>query len=326
MATIRKRGKKYQVQIRRHGHSPLSRSFTYVEDARLWARQMEAEADRTTLPNRKALNAVTLAQLVERYMQTVVPGKRGAEIESIILNAFLRDHPKLCQKALSELTTRDFVSYRDHRLKSIKPSTLGRELSPLRHMFKIARIEWGLPVSDPIKGLTLPQFNRRERRLRGGELDRLLNAAADCRDGTVACIIVFALETAMRRGEILAMRFRDLDWREPSLLIPHTKNGHARTIPLTRKALSVITPSTRDRVFPLTPNAFKLSFQRVLDRAGLDDLNFHDLRHEAISRLFEFGLSVPEVALISGHRDMRMLFRYTHPIRTRIATKLASRD
>jgi integrase len=104
-------------------------------------------------------------------------------------------------------------------------------------MFKVARTEWGLPVNDPIKGLSLPEFDtRRERRLRQGELDRLLKAAADCQDGTVASIIVFALETAMRRGEILAMRFRDIDWREPSLLIPHTKNGHARTIPLTRKS------------------------------------------------------------------------------------------
>jgi integrase len=95
------------------------------------------------------------------------------------------------------------------------------------------------------------------------------------------------------------------------------------TIPLTRKALSVITPSTRDKVFPLRGNAFRLSWQRVLDRAGIDDLQFHDLRHEAISRFFGLGLSVPEVALISGHRDMRMRFRYTHPQRASIAEKLA---
>ncbi len=111
---------------------------------------------------------------------------------------------------------------------------MSRELSPLRHMFKVARREWGLPVNDPIKGLPLPDFNRRERRLRPGEMDRLLKAAGGCQDGMVAGIIVFALETAMRRGEILAMRFRDIDWQEPSLLIPYTKNGHARTIPLSQ--------------------------------------------------------------------------------------------
>ena len=97
--------------------------------------------------------------------------------------------------------------------------------------------------------------------------------------------------------------------------IPVTKNGHPRTIPLTPKAVEIIESQRGvdlERVFPITSNAVKLVWHRLIGRSGVKDLHFHDLRHEAISRFFERGLSVSEVALISGHRDYRMLFRYTH--------------
>ncbi len=122
MATIRKRGQRYQVQVRRRGHSLLSRSFRYLEDAKLWARQIEAEAGRSTLPNRKALNGITLGQLVGRYRNTIVPRKRGAKIETIILNAFLLDYSKLCEKALADLSPRDFASYRERGCNPSSPA------------------------------------------------------------------------------------------------------------------------------------------------------------------------------------------------------------
>ena len=167
----------------------------------------------------------------------------------------------------------------------------------------------------------------------------------------------------MRRGEILAIRWDHIDFERRCLLIPHTKNGYARIIPLTPKALDILkseknqgeerkgisngkcvrslfqsldqtteeTPrqTTRytnqgDLVFPITANAIRLAWERVRRRADIDDLHFHDLRHEAISRFFEMGLTTPEVALISGHRDMRMLFRYTHPLRSQISEKFDS--
>ena len=135
----------------------------------------------------------------------------------------------------------------------------------------------------------------------------------------------FALATAMRRGEILNMRWEHFVDGGRSLLIPKTKNGHARTIPLSPEAIKVL--DCRDAqtavVFPILANAFRLAWQRIKQRAGVEELRFHDLRHEAISRFFEMGLSVPEVALISGHRDPRMLFRYNHPMREQISRKLS---
>jgi integrase len=171
--------------------------------------------------------------------------------------------------------------------------------------------------------LTIPH-HRRERRLKDGEVERLAQAAQRCRNKLVLPIILIAAETGMRRGEILSLEWKNIDEERQSLLLPHTKNGHSRMIPLSERALAILKPlpKTDERVFPMTANGFRLAWERVRLRAGIADLHFHDLRHEVISRLFELGLSVPEVALISGHRDARMLFRYTHPMRETILKKL----
>jgi integrase len=128
----------------------------------------------------------------------------------------------------------------------------------------------------------------------------------------------------MRRGELLSIQWRDVDLSNRTVRIRQTKNGHERTIPLTTKAVSVLRdlPSRSDRLLPVSGNTARLAWERLKRRAGISDLRFHDLRHEAISRFFELGLNVPEVAMISGHRDPRMLFRYTHPKPELVAPKL----
>ena len=136
---------------------------------------------------------------------------------------------------------------------------------------------------------------------------------------------MLALETAMRRGEILRIEYGNIDEVQRTLKIPVTKNGHPRTIPLSTLALSTLQSAydgTSGKIFPVSPNAFRMAWEKLRRRVGIVDLHFHDLRHEAISRLFEKGLSIPEVALISGHRDYRMLFRYTHLRAEDVAKKL----
>ena len=328
MPTIRKRGAKWQVQIRRVGSGAISRSFHIRRDAELWSRQMESEADRCELPkDPRTLQRVTLGELVERYRDTVTLRKRGYDVERIVLNAFLR-HP-ICRKALSEIGPKDFAAYRDERLKAIKGSTLRRQLAPLHNMFEVAREEWGLPLrQNPLSKVRVPlAHQKRERRLRNGELDKLVVAARSCRYQLRLPIVLFALATGMRRGEILALRWEHIDREAHSFVIAISKNGYARILPLSSEAERILDTVLTDseQVFPVTLNSFRLGWQRLRDRAKLGDLRFHDLRHEAISRFFEKGLSVPEVALLSGHRDARMLFRYTHPAREEIIRKLDRR-
>jgi hypothetical protein len=140
MATIRRRGEAWQVQIRRTGQRPISRSFLLKKDAETWARQMEVQADRRELPifhDPKALERMTLAVLVERYRDTISTRKRGGAAECYWLNAFLR-HP-ICRQPLSTVCTGDFAAYRDERLKTIKPITLKRQLDPIHNLFEVAR-------------------------------------------------------------------------------------------------------------------------------------------------------------------------------------------
>lgn len=318
MATIRKRGDKWQVQVRRLGNTSISKSFIKKADAQAWARHMETEADRSGLPaDPKVLERLTVRDILERYRDTVVPQKRGRDIETIIINAFLRQ--RLAARSLASIGPSDFASYRDARLKVVKPATINRELGVIQHAFDIARKEWDVPLREnPLKLIRKPRLGPgRKRRLQDGEEERLIGATAKGRNKLILPLVLFALETAMRRGEMLGAKWDDLSREERTLHIPQTKNGHARTIPLTSGALAVLDglkAVTGDgaNVFPLTIESVKLAWRRLVIRAEIEDLHLHDLRHEAISRFFEKGLSVPEVALISGHRDPRMLFRYTH--------------
>ena len=145
-----------------------------------------------------------------------------------------------------------------------------------------------------------------------------------CGDPYIESVLRLALATGIRRGELLAIRAEQIDLAARALLIPNSKNGWSRHIPLSSDAINTLRSllPAEGRLFPITGNGFRLAWERLKRRAGIEDLHFHDLRHEAISRFFEMGLSVPEVALISGHREIRMLFRYTHPMRQGIIGKM----
>jgi integrase len=294
-------------------------------DAQEWAREIERQADRNELPVDKAkLKQITLAGLIIRYLKEITPTKKTAANEAVILGAFYR-HP-VCQKSLSDLTAHDISRYRDDRLKKVKTSTVCREFNPIRHMFQIAINEWGIPLKEnPLDKVTLKaKDNRRERRLKDGEYEKLLDAARTRQNPFIEKIIIFAIETGMRRGEILNLCWDQVDLKRRSVTILESKNGYSRTIPITQlAALTLQSLSKGDaRVFPTTANSLRLAWDRMLKGTGIEDLHFHDLRHEAISRYFEMGLTVPEVASISGHRDTRMLLRYAHSDIKRVQVKL----
>ena len=232
----------------------------------------------------------------------------------------------MCRLTLSQVSSTTFARYRDHRLKSITAGTLKRQLNPIRNMFEVARTQWGLPIADnPVAKLGFKGKDRqRDRRLLTGEFDRLAKSADTYRNPIVARIIRFALATGMRRGEILSMQWRHVDVSRRLLAIPITKNGRSRTIPLSMQAISALPECDPNAkyVFPIKANALQLAFVRITRRATITDLRFHDLRHEAISRFFELGLTTPEVASLSGHRDLTMLFRYAHAQNITIFAKM----
>lgn len=315
MASINKRGSSWFVQIRRKGFRPRFKSFASHSAAQQWAREEEAAIDNghgrvETKTNRET----TVSAVLSRYAREKTPNKRGAETELLRLTK-MQDAP-FAQLSLSNLTSSAIADYRDHRLSEVKPTTVRRELGILRSVLETARKEWAAPMREnPVALVAIPAAkDARERRLKRGEEQRLFDAIDKGRNQFVRPVVALALATGLRRGELLRLTWADVDLDQRTALIRETKNGSDRTIPLTRTAVSIL-ESLRQAsgvVFQITPNALRQSWRRACQRADIEDLRFHDLRHEAISRFFEIGLGVPEVAVISGHKDARMLFRYTH--------------
>ena len=217
--------------------------------------------------------------------------------------------------SLDKLTTARLADYRDSRLSKVGPSSVRRELAILAHCLEVARREWGVSLTiNPMAELRLPSAApNRERRVTPEEIDCLATALRKCRNKLLVSVVNLAIHTGMRRSELLGLTWRNVDLKRSLAFLPTTKNGHPRHVPLGPAAREVLTGLGRggpdDLVLPMSANAVRLSWERLKRRAKVEELRFHDLRHEAISRFFEAGLSVPEVGLISGHRDPRMLLR-----------------
>ena len=328
MATITKRKTGWNVQVRRTGYAPRSRTFRTKPEAQAWARQQETLMDAKALPPTDALlKHTTLAQLIDRYRQEVTPKKRGRAAEEYRLRGIMRE--PIGDVLLASLSPQHLADFRDRRLQSVKPSTIRKELYLIGRAIDVATKEWGFPFqSNPMRKIALPvAHDARDRRLQPGELGRLRKAIATCRNTFMGPIVELAIETGLRRGELLNLTWSNVDLERRIAFIPVTKTGKPRTIPLTGRAVGVIQnlPREDDRLFPISPIAVRLSWNRIRDRAGLKDFRFHDFRHEALSRFCELGLSVPELSVISGHKDPRMLFRYAHLRADDLAKKLADR-
>ncbi len=246
----------------------------------------------------------------------------------------------LAKRSLALLRSSDFAKVRDARLKTAAVSTVRKEFALISHLFTICNKEWGISVSNPITNITLPvEDNSRERRFEGDEEKRLYTALLDSGAGTRANnwmkpLVEVAIETAARQSELLNIKWTDIDFNKSFVRIrgkeradgkDRTKNKDKyRDVPLSSRAKTVLAKLPRSMggyVFPTTASAVKQSFARACARAEIEDLHFHDLRHEATSRLAE-KLQLHELMKVTGHKDSRMLARYYHPRAEDLARKL----
>lgn len=273
---------------------------------------------------RKALN---------RYRTQVSILKKGYAQEKYRVEHICKS--PLGGKLVHEVTSVDIATYRDNRLnevnprsgKPISPSTVRLEMSLLSNFFDIGRIEWGVCESNPVSNVRKPKPPPgRDRRMTAREERLILRYSANHTNRDLYSIIVIGLETAMRQGEILKLRWEHIHLNTRIAHLPETKNGSKRDVPLSikaRDALIRMGVKSKGRVFGYSSEGIKSTWRFMLQKLGIEDLHFHDLRHEAISRLFELGsLDVMEVAAISGHRSLAMLKRYTHLKASRLVRKL----
>lgn len=319
MASYRKRGPhQWEARVRKKGYPTQCRTFETKKEAMAWASMIEAEMARGVFVSRAEAENTTLAELLDRYAREVTPSKKGAKKELQRLRQ-LRADP-LGLRIVASIRGVDIAAFRDRRLKDVKPSTVIRDLNLLSHVFNIAMKEWNIALaSNPVAQVRRPKVtasSRRDRRLGPGEEQRLLRSCQQDPGPWLKAAVELAIETGMRRGELVRLRWDDVDLRIPSVRIRDSKNGEGRVVPLSARAVSVLKrlpSSINGRVFQFaSADALTMAFRRACARAGLKDLRFHDLRHEATSRFFEKGLNPMQVSAITGHRSPAMLQRYTH--------------
>lgn len=323
MATITRRASgRWQARVRRHGVA-ASETFSSRADAIAWARKTESEIERGLWRDTAAAERVTISDLIERYRADVLPRLRGRGYHA----ALDRLDEALGRIALARLSSADVARYRDARLRVVSQDTVRKELGLLNRIVDIAAMEWGYQIpSNPCRMVRKPSPGKaRDRRLGDGEAQALWQSLGQCRNSYMLPLARLAVETAMRQGELLSLAWDRIDLKRRTAYLPQTKNGEARTVPLSSRAVEILRALPRSidgRVFPLSATGVAQAWKRAVRRAELEDLRFHDLRHEAASRLFERGLDSMEVAAITGHKDLRMLKRYTHLRAQDLARKL----
>ena len=327
MATFRNRHGKWQARVQRKGQQPVSKSFQSKQDAEKWARQLESEIDKGSYTNLVLAERTTFGEVIERYIKEVIIKCRGQLEHTYRLKALAR-HP-IALLRMTALTPIKVAEYRDERLKTLAPATVIHELAYFSAIINHARREWGISIVNPIPLVKKPPATQgRNRILSEDELSRLyaaLTPRVKNANHWMLPLVKFALETAMRRGEILGLRWEYVDLQKRIAFIPLTKNGESRTVPLSSGAIELLRALPIDlkgRVFPLTGRQVSAAMERARVKAKLDDWHFHDLRHMAITRLAEKLPNLIELSAVSGHKSLVMLKRYYHPNPEQLAEKL----
>ena len=316
MGTIRKRGDyQFQAQVRRTGYPAQSKTLDTRKDAEKWVRMIEREMDTGTFIPRSEAERTTIKDLADRYISERVEGRmRGERQEVQRVSAIVA---KLGSYNLSAVSPAMVASWRDELTKKpLSSQTVQHYLAVLGRLYKAASVDFGipLPLGNPVESIRKPTVrNERDRGLDSDEEKRLMEALDQSRGKNLKSVVRLALETAMRRGEIICLTWENIDLVKQTAYLPQTKNGDSRTVPLSSRAVAVLKALPRDisggRVFRTSETAITEGFQRAAQRAGLVDIRFHDLRHVAVSRLAKV-LAMHELAKVAGHRSPRSVMRY----------------
>lgn len=320
MASYRKRGRTWRAELYVDGKRE-SQSFLTKAEAVAWATQREAELVGADIPDK------LLQEALRRYGREVSPKHKGERWELARLRLLERD--KIAGIKLAKLKAADLAEWRDRRLQEVQVASVAREMNLLKSVLEIARKEWGWIRVNVIRDVGRPmQPPSRRRRISPDEVERLQFAlgldaglCAETATQRTGLAFLFALETAMRSGEIVGMRWADV--RPKSVRLPATKNGDIREVPLSPRAREILSvlPKGDGPVFGLTDQLRDALFRKARDRCEIEDLHFHDSRAEAIWRLSK-KLDVMELARVIGHRDLRSLMIYYATCADELADRL----
>lgn len=333
MATIEKRGAyQYRCKVRRGGFKPVSKTFPTRQAARDWASKVESEMKLGVYVDRSEADSMSLYAALERFADECIPKLKHSKREMDRAAAIQKK--AISNLALSVVRPKDIADFiKEREGAGAGPNTIRLDLSLISRTFKTAISDWGLDyLTNPVKKAKKPRLPQgRTRRLMSApnkdaksEEERLLESSGD----KFKPVVEFALETAMRRAEIAELMWENVDVKKRSVFLGMTKNFESRTVPLSPNAVDILNKMPRNitgSVFGYAhPDHITQAMKRAVKKAKLKDLRFHDLRHEATSRLFETtDLDAMEIKMITGHKSMQMLARYAHLRADRLADRLA---
>lgn len=331
MATIIKNGNKWRAQVRKKGIYKAATFSTKTEAVR-WAYALEEQIDAgeyNTTPN------ILFCELIDKYLKEVTPTKRGQREERFRLLRIARSD--LGNIPLPTLTKEHFRKWQNQRLQEVQPVSVARERATLSAVITKA-MEWDYLKENPLKTLEKVKTPpARTRRYSDEEIEILLfvsgynpNQAPLTMQNRVGAAILFAIETAMRAGEVTGLKWEHINLTQRTAYLPKTKNGYARTVPLSTKAVEILKHLAKleadkeNRVFQLSSRSLDAIFRKLKRQANLHNANlhFHDTRREALTRLSKY-LTVMELAKVSGHRDLSILQNtYYNPDISELVNKL----
>lgn len=333
MASIRKSKTKegqtkFYVQIRLKGHLPQTANFDRLADAKKWIQETESAIRNNRYFKTSESRKHTFGELVDRYISSILPEKKTAVGQEAQL---LWWKEQFGEKVLADITPALISEYKDKLLrkrtkrnKKRSPATVNRYLAIISHAFTIACKEWGWISENPLRMVTKPKEPRgRVRYLSDQERESLLKVCNESKNPYLYIIVILALSTGMRFGEIMQLSWSNVDFQRKRIILEETKNGERRQVPLVGKALELLEklhshhkicsqllfPSKYDYSKPID---IRSAWESAIKKANIENFRFHDLRHSCASYLAMNGSSIVEIAAVLGHKTLQMVKRYTH--------------
>ena len=341
MATIRKRegqkkdGKKsvsYQAIVRLGDHKPQRKTFKRKRDAEKWATAIENAINKDEFVGDHPSKEKTVEDLLTRYRKTEVPKKKNRRNDERHVDFWIDEIGRF---KIAQVSRSQIVEIRDRLALDRAPATVNRYLATLRHAWGIAETDWEWAKFNPLKRIMLTEARGRDRHLDDDEIKRLLAAAKESDHPHLYAIVLMALTTGARKGEVLGLRWADVDLATRKAVLHKTKNTTKRTLKLAPqvvaelRAIQKVRRIDDDLIFA-NPNGFKkrtyssfeAAWRAARDKAGIVDFRFHDLRHTFASRMAMDGRELIEIKEALGQKTLAMVQRYAHLTDSHVQTAM----
>ncbi len=320
--------------VRRGGHRLISKTFKTKTEAEAWAASVENAINRDEFVPSLESRRRTVKDMLERYRKFETPKKRDSYNEQRYIDFWIDE---LGAYKIGSVTRAQIVEIRDHMAESKAPATVNRYIATLRHAFRIAMDDWEWCSRSPCKRIALKEPRGRDRHLNDDEIAALLKSTEASAHPHLHVAVLLALTTGARRGEILGLRWSDVDFKSGIAILHKTKNMDKRSIAIVPHVIAELRKLQKvrriddDQIFPKpnpqgkrTYSTFDGAWNEARSGAGLDDFRFHDCRHTFASRMAMNGYSLAEIAGALGHRTLAMVQRYSHLTDSHVHAAMAS--